>query len=149
MNPRKERYMNMKNAISVCSWSFQKPIRAVAEAMRTMGVKQVHLALQPFLEGNRSLLQFLAVKAKTKMLCGTGGLPMSLHRRPRATQRTGKFPPIQMPKGRGQCLQSFAGCFVMGGKSGSGLQTFRPLRRKPRGFWHHGVAACFLHMSRA
>lgn len=42
----------MKNAISVCSWSFQKPIRAVAEAMRTMGVKQVHLALQPFLEGD-------------------------------------------------------------------------------------------------
>ncbi len=42
----------MKHPISVCSWSYQKPIRDVAEEMRKIGVKHVHLALQPFLEGD-------------------------------------------------------------------------------------------------
>ncbi len=42
----------MKNPISVCSWSFQKPIREVAEEMSKIGVRHVHLALQPFLEGD-------------------------------------------------------------------------------------------------
>ena len=42
----------MNNAISVCSWSFQKPIRAVADEMEKLGVQHVHLALQPFLEGD-------------------------------------------------------------------------------------------------
>ncbi len=42
----------MKHPISVCSWSFQKPIRDVAVEMRKIGVKHVHLALQPFLDGD-------------------------------------------------------------------------------------------------
>ena len=42
----------MNNPISVCSWSFQKPIRAVADEMEKLGVQHVHLALQPFLEGD-------------------------------------------------------------------------------------------------
>lgn len=41
-----------KNPVAVCSWSYQKPLRAVAEEMRRIGVRHVHLALQPFLEGD-------------------------------------------------------------------------------------------------
>lgn len=42
----------MKHPISVCSWSYQKPMREVAAEMGKIGVKHVHLALQPFLEGD-------------------------------------------------------------------------------------------------
>ncbi|MDD6029828.1 MAG: sugar phosphate isomerase/epimerase [Kiritimatiellae bacterium] len=42
----------MKHPVSVCSWSFQKPIRDVAEEMARLDVRHVHLALQPFLEGD-------------------------------------------------------------------------------------------------
>lgn len=42
----------MKNPISVCSWSFQKPVLSVADEMEKLGVQHVHLALQPFLEGD-------------------------------------------------------------------------------------------------
>lgn len=42
----------MKNPIAVCSWSYQKPLMTVADEMSKIGVKHVHLALQPFLEGD-------------------------------------------------------------------------------------------------
>ena len=42
----------MKHPIGVCSWSYQKPLMTVAEEMRRIDVKCVHLALQPFLEGD-------------------------------------------------------------------------------------------------
>ena len=37
--------------IGVCSWSFRLPFDRVAEEMKKMGLKRIHLALQPFLEG--------------------------------------------------------------------------------------------------
>ena len=37
--------------LGVCSWSFQKPLDAVAAEMKKLGLKRIHLALQPFLEG--------------------------------------------------------------------------------------------------
>ena len=37
--------------IGVCSWSFRLPFDKVAEEMKKMGLKRIHLALQPFLEG--------------------------------------------------------------------------------------------------
>ena len=42
----------MKKPIAVCSWSYQKPLMTVAEEMRKIDVKHIHLALQPFLEGD-------------------------------------------------------------------------------------------------
>ena len=38
--------------LGVCSWSFRLPLDAVAAEMKKMGLKNVHLALQPFLEGD-------------------------------------------------------------------------------------------------
>ena len=38
--------------LGVCSWSFRAPLDTVAAEMRAMGVKRIHLALQPFLEGD-------------------------------------------------------------------------------------------------
>ena len=38
--------------LGVCSWSFQKPMDEVAERMKSMGLKRIHLALQPVLEGD-------------------------------------------------------------------------------------------------
>ena len=38
--------------LGVCSWSFQKPLDDVAARMKAMGLKRIHLALQPFLEGD-------------------------------------------------------------------------------------------------
>ncbi|MBO7688257.1 MAG: sugar phosphate isomerase/epimerase [Kiritimatiellae bacterium] len=43
-------YVTAEN-LGVCSWSFQKPLDAVAAEMKKLGLKRVHLALQPFLEG--------------------------------------------------------------------------------------------------
>jgi len=37
--------------LGVCSWSFQKPLDAVAAEMKKLGLTRIHLALQPFLEG--------------------------------------------------------------------------------------------------
>ena len=37
--------------IGVCSWSFRMPFDKVAEEMKKLGLKRIHLALQPFLEG--------------------------------------------------------------------------------------------------
>ena len=37
--------------VGVCSWSFRLPFDRVAEEMKKLGLKRVHLALQPFLEG--------------------------------------------------------------------------------------------------
>lgn len=38
--------------LGVCSWSFQKPLEVVAAEMRTLGLHRIHLALQPFLQGD-------------------------------------------------------------------------------------------------
>ena len=43
-------YVTNEN-LGVCSWSFQKPLDAVAAEMKKLGLKRIHLALQPFLEG--------------------------------------------------------------------------------------------------
>lgn len=43
-------YVTAEN-LGVCSWSFQKPFDAVAAEMKKLGLKRIHLALQPFLEG--------------------------------------------------------------------------------------------------
>ena len=37
--------------LGVCSWSFRLPLDAVAVEMKKLGLKRIHLALQPFLEG--------------------------------------------------------------------------------------------------
>ena len=37
--------------VGVCSWSFRLPMDAVAAEMKKLGLKRIHLALQPFLEG--------------------------------------------------------------------------------------------------
>jgi len=42
----------MNNPIGVCSWSYQKPLMEVAAEMDRIQVRNVHLALQPFLEGD-------------------------------------------------------------------------------------------------
>ena len=38
--------------MGVCSWSYQKPLDTVAAEMRKLGVNRIHLALQPFLQGD-------------------------------------------------------------------------------------------------
>ena len=43
-------YVTTEN-LGVCSWSFQKPLDVVAAEMKKLGLKRIHLALQPFLEG--------------------------------------------------------------------------------------------------
>ena len=43
-------YVTAEN-LGVCSWSFLKPLDAVAAEMKKLGLKRIHLALQPFLEG--------------------------------------------------------------------------------------------------
>ena len=37
--------------LGVCSWSYRKPLDEVAAEMKKIGLKRIHLALQPFLEG--------------------------------------------------------------------------------------------------
>ena len=37
--------------VGVCSWSFRLPMDSVAAEMKKLGLKRIHLALQPFLEG--------------------------------------------------------------------------------------------------
>ena len=44
------RYVTADN-LGVCSWSYQKPLDQVAAEMKKIGLKRIHLALQPFLEG--------------------------------------------------------------------------------------------------
>lgn len=41
----------MKDRLGVCSWSFRLPMEGVAAEMKKMNLKRIHLALQPFLEG--------------------------------------------------------------------------------------------------
>lgn len=41
----------MKDRLGVCSWSFRQPLDGVAAEMKKMGLSRIHLALQPFLEG--------------------------------------------------------------------------------------------------
>ena len=48
--PCSGRYVSTAN-LGVCSWSFQKPLDAVADEMKKIGISRIHLALQPFLEG--------------------------------------------------------------------------------------------------
>jgi len=38
--------------LGVCSWSFRMPLDRVAEEMRKLNLHRIHLALQPFLEGD-------------------------------------------------------------------------------------------------
>ena len=38
--------------LGVCSWSFRMPLDQVAEEMRKLNLHRIHLALQPFLEGD-------------------------------------------------------------------------------------------------
>ncbi len=38
--------------LGVCSWSFRMPLDQVAEEMRKLQLHRIHLALQPFLEGD-------------------------------------------------------------------------------------------------
>ena len=37
--------------LGICSWSFRLPMDSVAAEMKKLGLKRIHLALQPFLEG--------------------------------------------------------------------------------------------------
>ncbi|MCQ2391090.1 MAG: sugar phosphate isomerase/epimerase [Kiritimatiellae bacterium] len=41
-----------RTRLGVCSWSFQKPLDQVAEEMKKINLHRIHLALQPFLEGD-------------------------------------------------------------------------------------------------
>ncbi|MBO7399259.1 MAG: sugar phosphate isomerase/epimerase [Kiritimatiellae bacterium] len=45
-----DRYVSTDN-LGVCSWSYQKPLDTVAAEMQKIGLRRIHLALQPFLEG--------------------------------------------------------------------------------------------------
>ena len=38
--------------LGVCSWSFRLPMDEVAAEMKKMGLRNINLALQPFLEGD-------------------------------------------------------------------------------------------------
>lgn len=38
--------------MGVCSWSYQKPLKRVAAEMRKLDIHRIHLALQPFLQGD-------------------------------------------------------------------------------------------------
>ena len=59
--------------IGVCSWSFRKPLREVAEEMDKMGVKGIHLALGPFIHADgrhgdaesAETLEFVKAKIKS------------------------------------------------------------------------------------
>ena len=44
-------FSDCADRLGVCSWSFRLPLDGVAAEMAKMGLKRVHLALQPFLEG--------------------------------------------------------------------------------------------------
>ena len=46
-----ERYVTPER-LGVCSWSFCLPMDAVAAEMKKMGLKNINLALQPFLQGD-------------------------------------------------------------------------------------------------
>ena len=46
-----EKYVTSER-LGVCSWSFCLPMDAVAAEMKKMGLKNINLALQPFLEGD-------------------------------------------------------------------------------------------------
>ena len=46
-----ERYVT-EDRLGVCSWSFRLPMDAVADEMKKMGLRNINLALQPFLEGD-------------------------------------------------------------------------------------------------
>lgn len=37
--------------LGVCSWSFRLPLDEVSQEMKKIGIRRIHLALQPFLEG--------------------------------------------------------------------------------------------------
>lgn len=41
-----------RDRLGVCSWSYQKPLDTVAAEMKKIGLKNIHLALQPFLDGD-------------------------------------------------------------------------------------------------
>lgn len=41
-----------RERLGVCSWSYQKPLDVVAAEMKKIGLKNIHLALQPFLDGD-------------------------------------------------------------------------------------------------
>ncbi|MBR1588405.1 MAG: sugar phosphate isomerase/epimerase [Kiritimatiellae bacterium] len=45
-----EGYMTA-DKLGVCSWSFRLPLDKVADEMKKLGLRRIHLALQPFLEG--------------------------------------------------------------------------------------------------
>lgn len=40
-----------RERLGVCSWSFRLPLDGVAREMEKLGLRRIHLALQPFLEG--------------------------------------------------------------------------------------------------
>lgn len=44
-------FSDCADRLGVCSWSFRLPLDGVAAEMKKMGLKRIHLALQPFLEG--------------------------------------------------------------------------------------------------
>lgn len=41
----------LRERLGVCSWSFRLPLDGVAREMEKLGLRRIHLALQPFLEG--------------------------------------------------------------------------------------------------
>lgn len=41
-----------RDRLGVCSWSYQKPLDTVAAEMKKLNIKNIHLALQPFLDGD-------------------------------------------------------------------------------------------------
>lgn len=41
----------MRERLGVCSWSYRLPLDEVAREMKKIGLRRIHLALQPFLEG--------------------------------------------------------------------------------------------------
>lgn len=41
-----------RTRLGVCSWSYREPLDGVAAQMRAIGLNRIHLALQPFLQGD-------------------------------------------------------------------------------------------------
>ena len=60
--------------LGVCSWSFQKPLDDVAREMEELGLTRIHLALQPFLEGDarHGAAEGAAARRKVEKRLSTG-----------------------------------------------------------------------------
>ena len=69
----------MPERLGVCSWSFRMPLDQVAAEMRRLGLHRIHLALQPFLEGDvrHGAAEGIDVRRKTEERLASGEWKLS------------------------------------------------------------------------